>query len=151
MGIIVEVEDTGFTGYIDDGMPYNARVVSVDLKTKPFNDDEGNPVKKWEFKFKISSDDEHDGRFLWGETPARVTNHPDNKFRNWAEAVTGERKPALYKINTDDLVDRDCMIVVGKDVKERNGQEKIRNFVREVHPTKDAAVRLAAADAQDPF
>lgn len=152
MGIIYEVEESGFTGFIEDGEYFNARVVDVDLVTKPFIDEKTNqPVKKFSFKFKLMTEDEHDGSFIWGETAARITNHPDNRFRMWAEAITGHRIPATYKGNTDDLMDRDCRVVVGKSVKERDGQEKIRNFVREVHPTKENAARLAAEDTDEPF
>lgn len=151
MGIIYEVEDSGFSGYIEDGEYLNARLLSVELTTKPFNDDKtGEPVKKFTFKFRVDSA-EYPDKLIWGECGTRITNHPDNKFRTWAEAILGQRIPASYRGNTDDLLDRDCRIVVGKETKERNGVEKTRNFVREVHPTKEAAARLASESDEEPF
>lgn len=152
MGIILEVEESGFTGFIEDGEIYNARIVSIELKEKPFKDERtGEPVKKFEFKFKISSDDEHDTQFIWGEAGTRITDHPENRLRNWAEAILGTRLPVHYKFNTDDLVDRDCRIIVGKKVTNSAQGEKTRNWVREVHPTKEAAARLAASVPDEPF
>lgn len=152
MGIILEVEESGFSGFIEDGEILNARVQSVELKTKPFTDEKtGEPVKKFEFKFKID-DPNYDGQFIWGETSTRVTDHPENRLRNWAEALLGQRLTTHYKFNTDDLQDRDCRIIVGKTVKPNaQGVEKTRNFVREVHPTKENAARLALDDQNEPF
>jgi hypothetical protein len=153
MGIIVEVEESGFTGFIEDGEICTARLVSVDLKEKPFVDDKtGEKVKKFEFKFRIDDPSgAHDGQLVWGETPTRMTDHPDNRFRIWAEALLGQRLMAHHKVNTDDLQDRDCRIIVGKSVKQQGTSEKIRNFVREVHPTRENAAKLAADDASEPF
>jgi hypothetical protein len=151
MGIILEVEESGFSGFIEDGEVLNARVVSVELKTKPFNDEKtGEPVKKFEFKFKID-DPDHDGQMIWGETSTRLNNHPENRLHNWSEALLGQRLPPHYKLNTDDLQDRDCRIIVGKSVKQSAQGEKTRNFVREVHPTREAAARLALDDQNEPF
>lgn len=153
MGIILEVEPSGFTGFIEDGEILPAKVVTVELKQKPFVDDKtGEPVKKFEFKFKVMDPGgDHDEQLLWGETSTRVTDHPENRLRNWAEALTGQRLPPHAKFNTDDLQDRECRVIVGKDTKMRNGQEKTRNFIREVHPTRENAARLAAADQTEPF
>jgi hypothetical protein len=153
MGIIIEVEESGFTGFIEDGEILNAKVASVELKEKPFVDDKtGEKVKKFEFKFKINDPGgDHDDRFIWGETSTRVTDHPENRLRNWAEALLGQRLPPHYKFNTDDLQDRDCRVIVGKETKIRTQGEKTRNFVREVHPTRENAARLAAEDTTEPF
>lgn len=154
MGIILEVEESGFTGFVEDGEILNARVATVELKTKPFTDEKtGEPVKKFEFKFRVDDPSgDHDGQFLWGETSTKLTDHPENRLHNWAEALLGQRLPPHYKLNTDDLQDRDCRIIVGKTVKPNaQGVEKTRNFVREVHPTKENAARLAADDTEEPF
>jgi hypothetical protein len=151
MGIIVEVEESGFTGFIEDGEILDATVVTVELREKPFIDERtGEKVKKFEFKFRVEGGD-HDGQFIWGETATRLTDHPDNRLRNWAEALLGQRLPPLAKFNTDDLQDRSCRIIVGKEVKNRGQGEKTRNFVREVHPTRENAVRLAQSDSEEPF
>ena len=153
MGIILEVEESGFTGFIEDGEILNARVVTVEWKEKPFVDDKtGEKVKKFEFKFKIEDPSgDHDGQLIWGETSTKLTNHPENRVHNWAESLLGQRLPPHYKLNTDDLQDRDCRVIVGKSVKAGPQGEKTRNFVREVHPTREVAARLAADDRDEPF
>jgi hypothetical protein len=76
MGIILQLEESDFAGFIDDGQPYGAQVVGVRLREKPYKDDAGNAVKKIEFHFKLVSDDGHDGQDIWGETSTKFNTHP---------------------------------------------------------------------------
>jgi hypothetical protein len=77
MGIVLELEESEFAGWIDDGARYAATVVGIRLREKPFKDDAGQPIKKIEFAFKLISDDGQDGRDIWGETSTRFNSHPE--------------------------------------------------------------------------
>lgn len=150
MGIVLELEESEFAGWIDDGARYAATVVGIRLREKPFKDDAGQPIKKIEFAFKLISDDGQDGRDIWGETSTRFNSHPECRLKNWAEAILGMKLPPHYRLDTDQLLDRHCFVVVGrKEWTNKDGEDKVRNFVRDVQPTTANAKALAEAD--EPF
>lgn len=150
MGLVLELEESTFSGYIDDGTVYTAKIRDVSLLEKRYKDDDGNPVKKIGFRFQLNSEDDHDGEDLRGETSTRFVNHPDCRLFSWAEAILGMHLPPKYRLNTDDLVDRDCRVMVGKREYEKDGETKYHNFVRDVIPTRQAMASLTAAE-QEPF
>ena len=49
---------------------------------------EKGTVEKWVWKFAIT-DGPYTGLHAWGETEAFLSSHPDNKVRQWAEALRG--------------------------------------------------------------
>jgi hypothetical protein len=151
MGLILELEESEFSGYINDGTTYAATLVEEPkLKEKPFTDkDTGEKVKKFEFHFKLISDDGHDGQDIWGETSTRFNTHPECRLKNWSEALLGQRLPAKYKLDLDTLRDHKCIVVVGRRDYEKDGQAKSRNFVADVQPTRAAAMAMAQED--EPF
>lgn len=151
MGLSLELEESDFAGYIEDGAMYTAQVRNIKLVEKPYKDDDGNPVKKIEFKFQLVSEDAHDGDDLWGETSTKFVLHPECKLKNWAEAILGQHLPAKFRLDTDDLLDRQCRIMVGKREYEKDGEKKTRNFVRDVIPTREAMTAMKAVEADEPF
>lgn len=153
MGLTLELEESDFKGFIDDGKQYVARVVGIKLKEKPYKDDDGNPVKKVEWKFKIVSDDDQDGREIWGETSTKFVDHPDCKLKNWSEAALGKILPVGYRIDTDDCLDRDVRIRVGLREYEKDGETKQHNYVADVIPTKAnmEAMRAQIEADEEPF
>lgn len=152
MGIILQLEESDFAGFIDDGQPYGATVVGVRLRDKPYKDDAGNTVKKIEFHFKLVADDGHDGQDIWGETSTKFNSHPQCRLRAWSESILGMPLPPRFELDTDMLVDRRCIVVVGKKTYEKDGETKNRNFVREVLPTRENAKAIAAAlEIEEPF
>jgi hypothetical protein len=152
MGIIFELEESDFSGYIDEGEVYNAQITNVRLREKPFKDERtGQPVKRVEFAFKLSADDGHDGQDIWGDTSTRFNDHPDCRLRAWSEAILGMHLPPHFKLDTDTLIDRRCRVIIGKKEWEKDGETRTRNFVREVHPTREAALALADSINSEPF
>lgn len=152
MGLTLVLEESDFAGYIDDGEMFTATVRNVKLKEKPYKDDDGNPVKKVEFKFQIIDDGPQDGVDIWGETSTRFNTHPACRLLNWSEAILGRRLPPQYQLDTDDLYDQQCRILVGKQEWEKDGETKFRNFVRDVIPTRESMAAMTAAEAAEiPF
>lgn len=146
-----ELEESTFAGYLPEDDVKPAEVVAARLVEKPYKDDEGNLVKKVEFKFSIiDRDGTHDGTNVWGETPPRFNTHPDCKLRNWASAMLGSELPVGYRLDTDLLVGKECRIVLGLKEYEKDGQQKQRNFVKDVIPSADAMAAMANPD-EEPF
>lgn len=147
MGLVFELEESDFAGYIDDGEIYNAQLVMTNVQERTFQG-EPNPVQRLGFKFRIESDDAHDGQDLWGETSTKFVNHPGCKLKSWAESLLGQELPAGYRLDIDTLLDRRCRIIVEKReyADKKTGEQKTINRVREVHPTREAMVAMAEAE-----
>lgn len=77
MGLIFELEESEFAGWIDDGLRYPATVIGIKKREKPFKDDAGQPIVRVEFHFKLIADDGHDGQDIWGDTSNRFNSHPE--------------------------------------------------------------------------
>ena len=157
MGLTFEVEESVVHDVIEDGEKFPATVKGIKLKEKPYKDDDGNAVKKVEWKFVIAdAEGIQDGREIWGETGTKFTDHPDCKIKNWCEAATGELVAVGERIDTDDSLDRDVVIVVGlREYPDKDNPEKIKqhNFVRDVQPTRANMERMKAqlAEADNTF
>lgn len=146
MGTAFELEESDFAGYIDDDTVMRATVVSVKVVEKTYKDDDGNNVKKVEFKFALQDEEgPHDGTNVWGETGTRFNSHPDCKLKNWSQAILGQELPVGFRLDTDMLAANECKVVVGlKEYKDRDGNDKQRNFVKDVWPLQGLA-------ADEPF
>jgi hypothetical protein len=144
MGLIFELEESDFAGYIADGEIYAARVTNIRDVEKPYKDKDGNPVKKVEFKFQLVSDDPHDGTDMWGETSTKFVAHDECKLRNWARSILARDLPIGYRLDTDELLDRACRVIVGlKEYPDKaTGEIKQRNFVRDVMPSREAMANM---------
>lgn len=133
---------------IPDGTVADAVVTSVEVKTKPFKDDDGKDIIRCEFAFTLKGG-EYDGRRVWGETSTKFSSHPDCRLRNWTQEIIGQELPVGFRLNTDSLVGSDCRVAIAvKKYKTREGVAKERNFVGDVLRTRDS-VAFAAAD--EPF
>lgn len=137
MGLIFELEESASIGApIEDGSIYAARLVQASVKERKFRDNP-EPVKRLNWKFRIESDDDQDGRDIWGETSTRFVAHPDCRLKAWAEALLGIALPAGYRLDTDTLLDRPCRLVIGRREYEKDGETRSHNFVTEVHPARE--------------
>lgn len=146
MGIDLVLEESDFAGYIEDGTIYEATVLNIGLRERKIRDED---VKRIEFKFRLNADDAHDGQLIWGSTSTRFIDHPNCKLKNWAEALLGRELPSGYRLNTDDLLERRCRVVISKrEWTNKDGEEQVRNEVRDVIPTKEVLAAMAAADDQ---
>lgn len=150
MGFEFTLEESDFAGYIEDGEIYNAELVHVNQSERQFQG-EPAPVMRLGFRFRLESDDAHDGAELWGETSTKYVNHPGCKLKQWADALMGQELPAGYNLNTDTLLGRRCRVIVEKrEYNDRKtGEAKTLNKVREVHPTREALLAMQDAAQED--
>ena len=95
-------------------VPLQAQLLSVtekEIKWKDKNTGADKSRVKWEWEFDIV-EGEYAGLKAWGETEDRLTNHPDNLVRQWAETLRGAPFEMGEGIDTDDLLGLPCVIVV---------------------------------------
>lgn len=134
---------------ITDGTIVNAKVVSIKEVEHTIK---GEKVPRLEFKFQLITDDEHDGKPLWGHTGVRLTDHPDCRIRQWAEALLGTTIRPDFVIDLDDLEGRECRAVIEYRTWTSNeGKEKWKNAVRDVMPTQATLARMASALDDEDF
>ena len=94
--------------------PLSAQLTAVVEREIPYTDKKtGKPATfvKWEWEFGIT-EGEYAGLSAWGDTEDRLTNHPDNKVRQWAETLRGREFDMGEGLDTDDLLGLPCTIVV---------------------------------------
>ena len=131
--ILVEVEERTYDFVYK---AHHKRVQSGAVKVG----DEGK-VEKWVWKFAITEGD-YGGLHAWGETEAFLSTHPDNKVRQWAEALRGAEFDPGEGLDTDDLLGLPCVITVRHD-EPRPKRDGSGNFypcpVDSVFPASDVA------------
>jgi hypothetical protein len=71
-------------------------------------------ISRWTWEFEIV-DGDYSGLRAWGETEDALTNHPDNKVRQWAETLLGREFEIGEGLDTDDLIGLPCLITVRHD------------------------------------
>lgn len=93
------------------------RVRVEDTRVKDVESDRGN-WQKLEFTFAILGvpDEERYGSLtgskIWGSVGFRFTNSPDNKLRQWAEALLGMELGVGFELDTDLLIGREARAIV---------------------------------------
>ncbi len=70
--------------------------------------------------FEITNDNQYKGRKVSCECPAKLSNRPDNEFRNWAQALLDREIPVGMGIDTDDLVGLACEITIRHEKSTKN-------------------------------
>lgn len=124
-----------------------AALKSVTEETIPYVDKNGKDqvFTKWTWEFEII-DGEYMGLHAWGESEPRLTNHPDNKVRQWGETLTGTEFDIGDGIDTDDLLGLTCCVVVDNvEHKKKNGD------ISYLCPVIDVLSYDSYADAKPPF
>ncbi len=115
-----------------------ARLEKFDVQEIEYTDrktNEKKSFKKIEWIFKIV-DGEYQGKEVRGETSAYLTDHPDNKFRNWSEALLGRSLDLGDVLDESDLEGGSVLITV-KYVTDRKDEEKKWPRVDDVIPLGD--------------
>lgn len=133
---------------IPDDVELEAEVKKIEAKTKPFTDDDGNPVVKLEWTFKIIGG-EHDGRQIWGETGSKFVKHADCKLYAWSAEVFGAELPDGFTLDTDNLIGEQCRIVTGHRTYTKKGDTE-PTTVNNVSQVKRRKTQ-GAAGFEDPF
>lgn len=96
----------------DDFLPATLSAVTEKSFTISKGDRKGEEFTKWEWEFSIT-EGQYAGLRAWGDTEGKMTSHPANKVRPWAEALRGDVPFAIGEgINTDDLIGLPCFIQV---------------------------------------
>lgn len=96
----------------------------LELKVEEVNvrdvDGRHGPWQKLEFKFKIlgvqsigdgGNPADYDHRVtgtIWGSVPFKLTDSPENKLRQWAEAIFGMELGIGFELDTDNFLNRTC-------------------------------------------
>lgn len=70
---------------------------------------EGSVLQWW---WEVQSGDAYSGRKVKGETDPKISTHPRNKFRGWAETLLGRELPPGLTVDVDDLVGLSADITV---------------------------------------
>lgn len=116
------------------------------------NNKTGESWQKLEFSFQIASVPSQlgtefaslVGSRIWGSTPIRFTMHPDNRLRQWIEALLGGLElDEGFEFDTDSLVGRRARAIVS------NYPKKDGRFAHQVSgllPSADAAPPTVAAE-----
>jgi hypothetical protein len=173
MGLEFELEESDFAGYIPDGDHIRGTITNIKQKEAGFIDDTtGQKAKRVEFTLVLGGFDsngiDQTGTKIWGETPQKFNTHPDNKLRNWSEAALGRLLPPKYRLNTDELLNKDVVVVVqyreypdkkAPPLPDGTQPMKCRNDVYELKPTPDSAAAMIdqrgnvaqAIDDDEPF
>lgn len=90
------------------------RLEEIKLHEFDYTNKEGNPdhgaVLQWWFE--VTDTRAGDGKWLTrkvkGETDTKISNHPRNRFRQWAEVLLGRDLAEGQGIDTDDLIGLSC-------------------------------------------
>jgi hypothetical protein len=126
-------------------VPLPAELTAVSVREIPYvKDGEKKTFTKWEWEFKIT-EGEYAGLRAWGDTDPRLTNHPDNKVRQWAETLRGREFEMGEGLDTDDLLGLPCTIVVDNTIhtKKATGEKSYICPVVDVLPS--------GIDSEPPF
>ena len=143
MGLIFELEESEYSGPIDDDTVMAAECLEIKQKEMPWDTDAGVPDKKIEFKFVVTEDGPHQGRFLWGKTSTKFNNNPNCKLYAWSQEIAATEFPIGYKMDTDILIGQPCRVVVGYREYEKDGMMKGINEVKDCLRSREA---MAAGD-----
>lgn len=75
---------------------------------------EEGEIVRWSWTFRIT-DGDYAGVNAYGETEPKLTTHPDNLVRQWAEVLRGKTFELGESFDTDDLLGLTCIITVRHD------------------------------------
>lgn len=111
-----------------------AELLTCEQETKPYVDDNGQPVEKLVFGFKITDDRFKGAGRVWGETSLYFQKNPPSKMYQWAQELLGQELPAGFNFNTDQVIGQTCRIVLGirEWTDKTSGEKQQRNTVKDV-------------------
>lgn len=117
-------EDTRFK----DDQIFRAKLEEIKLHTFEWRDrdgdmQEGRILHWWWVITSSPYGPVYVGRKVKGETPAKLTNREDNKFRIWSESLLGREIPVGMGVDTDDLAGLEADILI-KMIPDRKDPKK---------------------------
>lgn len=144
------------------------KIMESEIKTQSGRNGDWEKV---ECKFKIlgiqvigdgGNPDDYDnwiGKEIWGSVPFKLTDHPENRLRQWSEAIFRQDIGIGFELDTDLFVNRQVRGVTGTWIKKVGGQEYLRHQVDSLLPFNggsasagaSAPAAAAAPAAADPW
>lgn len=139
------------------------KVDEVSVQTVPGRN--GKPDwQKLAFKFKIldiqamgngadkTSAADQIGQQIFGSVPFRLTDHPENKLRQWVEAIFGMPLSVGFELDTDLLEGRTVRGITSQYMKKQDGKEYPRHQIESLLPYGDGVGSIAAVTPKpDPW
>lgn len=133
---------------LPEGVALPCVLKSVEEQTIPYRDKKTGEEKtftKWTWDFEIV-DGEYAGLHIWADTDPKVTSHPDNKPRQFYEALTGVALEVGQGLDTDDLLGLPAAITVRNITgQKRNGEPFYKSELDQIFPID------AAPESNDPW
>lgn len=127
--------------------PLPAVLNAVTEKSFPYKKDgQDKTFTKWEWEFEIT-EGEYSGLRAWGSTEDRLTNHPENKVRQWGETLRGKPFDLGEGFSTDDVLGLPCVITVDNTIYEKKGT----NEKSYLCPVADVFPADSVQDEEPPF
>ena len=100
---------------LPEDVPLPVVLEEVSVRTIRYTrDGKEKSFEKWEWDFAIA-EGEYAGLHAYGETEDRLTSHPDNKVRQWAEVLRGVEFGIGEDLDTDDLIGLPGVVFVQHD------------------------------------
>lgn len=128
--------------------PLVCQLNKVEVKTINYKKNgEDRSFDRWIWEFEVI-DGPYAGLRAWAETEDRLTTHPDNKVRQFAEALIGAEFEIGQDLDTDDLLGLPCEVVVDNIVEEGKERNYYKCPVAQVWPLGTA---VAQQSAEAPF
>ena len=87
------------------------------------------------------------GQKIWGGVPFRLTDHPDNRLKQWVEALLGIEVAKGFELDTDMLLGRQARAIVDNYPRKAGGTA---HKVGALLPLVDPGQAQAAAAFQQP-
>ncbi len=117
--VLTETVDLPPVEAFPDGTILPAEVAKVEVKTAPFTDDDGNPVKQVEFVFELPGHTTtlEDGRVftrkVYGKTSTTFSTSEKCRLRAWVQEIMSvDELPAGYRLELGDLVGNPCRVIL---------------------------------------
>jgi len=131
------------------------RVKSTKVEPVPGKDGR-DPWDKIDFTFEIvdvANPDHRDaiGQTIFGGVGFKLTDHPDNRLRQWVEALLGIQVQEGFELDTDMLDNRTAKAIVDQYTK-RNGSaaHKVGALIPSSTPTPTEAAQAAFGQTSAP-
>ncbi len=129
---------------------FEAKILEITEQDSRWDIDDEDPSKgkKQELNFKfevIDPDGDFDKRWAWGKCAAYLSTDSRNKLRQWVQGILDiDVLPEGFAFNTDDLVGRQCRIIVEAYEKKTGG---VGNYVAEVRHSRAAGGEIGQQPA----
>lgn len=99
--------------------------------------DDGQPLRRtatllqWTFRL---TDGDYAGKTVRGTCDSRLSTHPKNVYRNWAETLLARELPVNGNLDTDDLIGLEAKVLVKHKV-DKKDDTKVYVEVDELLPS----------------